>query len=147
VTVLPIVTQEDPILRRNAKLISKITKRHRLLVRDMLETMHDAKNGVGLAAPQVGISERLVVIDIHKGPPLVLINPLIIHSEGKSRDVESCLSIPDRSGYVTRAERVSVTYLNTEGKKITLNSDGILARVLQHEIDHLNGILFIDYIN
>lgn len=142
--VLEILTLGDPRLRQKAKEISKVTKRHRLLARQMLETMHGAENGVGLAAPQVGISERLVVIDIGKGP-LVLINPVVVAKEGKRKEVESCLSIPDRCEYVIRPDRVSVAFLNPDGKKMTIHGTGPLARVLQHEIDHLDGILFIDY--
>jgi peptide deformylase len=143
--LLKILTQEDPILRQKSKEISKITKRQRLLVKDMLETMYDAKNGVGLAAPQIGVLERIVVIDIGKGP-LILINPQVTLREGKNRDVESCLSIPDRSEYITRATKVDVSYLNLAGKKMMVSGNGSLARVLQHEIDHLDGILFIDYL-
>ena len=142
--VLKILMIGDPRLRQKAHEIRKVVKRHRLLAKEMLETMVDASNGVGLAAPQLGILERLVVIDIGKGP-LVLINPRITARDGKRKDVESCLSIPDRSEYVTRAEKVSVAFLNLEGQKMVIHGSGSLARVLQHEIDHLDGILFIDY--
>jgi peptide deformylase len=143
--ILKILTLEDPRLRQKAKAVTKVTKRHRILTRDMLQTMYDAKNGVGLAGPQVGVLERIVVIDIGKGP-LILFNPRIMTREGKSKEAESCLSIPDRSEYVIRAERVSVSYMNPDGKKMTINGTGAIARVLQHEIDHLDGILFIDYL-
>jgi peptide deformylase len=142
--ILKILTQEEPILRQKSKEISKITKRQRLLVKDMLETMYDA-NGVGLAAPQIGISDRLVVIDVGDGP-LVLFNPQIILCEGNNRDVEGCLSLPGRNEYITRAEKTTVSYINIEGKKATITGSGLLARALQHEIDHLEGILFIDYL-
>lgn len=143
--LLKIRTGEDPVLRQKARTITKISKKLRALVKDMLETMYHA-NGVGLAAPQVGISERLVVIDVGTGP-IVLINPEIIKAEGENRDVEGCLSLPGRNEYITRAERVTVTALDLNGKKITLEGEGLLARAFQHEIDHLNGILFIDYLN
>jgi peptide deformylase len=143
--ILKILTLEDPRLRQKAKAIAKVTQRHRILTRDMLQTMYDARNGVGLAAPQVGVLERIVVIDIGRGP-LVLFNPRIMTREGKNKEVESCLSIPDRSEYIIRAERVSVSYMNLDGKKMTINGTGTIARVLQHEIDHLDGILFIDYL-
>lgn len=142
--VLEILTLGDPRLRQKAKEIRKIAKRHRMLARDMLETMYEAQNGVGLAAPQIGILERLVVIDIGKGP-LALVNPVVIAKEGKKKEVESCLSIPDRQEYVTRPDKVIVSFLNLDGRKMTIHGAGILARVLQHEIDHLDGILFIDY--
>jgi peptide deformylase len=143
--VLKIIGIGDPRLRQKAKEIKKVVKRHRLLAKEMLETMYDAQNGVGLAAPQVGILERMVVIDIGKGP-LILINPQITAREGKSKEIESCLSIPDRCEYVPRADKVYVSYLSVDGKKMAIHGTGALARVLQHEIDHLDGILFIDYI-
>lgn len=142
--ILKILTQEDPVLRQKAKEIARITKKQRILVKDMLETMYNA-NGVGLAAPQVGISDRLVVIDIGEGP-LVLFNPQITLREGENKDVEGCLSIPGRNEYITRAEKVAVSYLDLDGKKATVTGNGLLARALQHEIDHLEGILFIDYL-
>ena len=142
--ILKILTEEAPILRQKAKEVTKISKRYRLLIRDMLETMYQA-NGVGLAAPQIGISERLVVIDVGDGP-LVLINPQITLCEGENKDVEGCLSIPGRNEYITRAQKATVSYVNLEGKKVTVTGEGLLARALQHEIDHLDGILFIDYL-
>jgi len=144
VAILKIFTQEAPILRQKAKEVVKITKRQRLLAKDMLETMYNA-NGVGLAAPQIGVSDRLVVIDVGDGP-LVLFNPQITICEGENKDVEGCLSVPGRNEYIIRAERASVSYLNVEGKKATITGEGLLARALQHEIDHLEGILFIDYV-
>ena len=142
--ILKIRTQEDPVLRQKTKEIAKITKRQRLLAKDMLETMYDAK-GVGLAAPQIGLSDRLVVIDVGDGP-LVLFNPCVILCEGENRDVEGCLSLPGRNEYITRADKTTVSYINLEGKKATITGSGLLARALQHEIDHLEGILFIDYL-
>lgn len=144
--ILPIVLEGDPVLRRKAKEIAKVNKRLRNLAKDMLETMHDA-NGVGLAAPQVGISERLVVIDTKgEGGPYILFNPKIISRSGENKDVEGCLSIPGRNEYITRADKVCVTAMNLEGRQVTVTGRGLLARALQHEIDHLDGILFIDYL-
>ncbi len=142
--ILKILTEGTPILRQKAKEVTKITKRQRILVRDMLETMYNA-NGVGLAAPQIGISDRLVVIDVGEGP-IVLFNPEITLCEGENKDVEGCLSIPGRNEYIVRAQKVSVSYVNLEGKRVTVTGEGLLARALQHEIDHLDGILFIDYL-
>ncbi len=142
--LLKIYTGEEPVLRQKARNISKISKQLRVLAEDMLETMYHA-NGVGLAAPQVGVSERMVVIDAGAGP-IILINPEITKLEGENRDAEGCLSLPGRSEYITRADRVSVTALDLNGKKIKLTGEGLLARAFQHEIDHLNGILFIDYL-
>ncbi len=142
--ILKILTEGAPVLRQKAKEVTKITKRQRVLVRDMLETMYNA-NGVGLAAPQIGISDRLVVIDVGEGP-IVLFNPEITLCEGENKDVEGCLSIPGRNEYIVRAQKVSVSYVNLEGKRVTVTGEGLLARALQHEIDHLDGILFIDYL-
>jgi peptide deformylase len=141
---LKILTEENPVLRQKSKAVDKISKRLRGLAKDMLETMRDAK-GVGLAAPQVGVLERLIVIEVG-GATVILFNPELLSREGESRDSEGCLSIPGRNEYVTRAQRVKVCGLNADGKKITLEGTGLLARALQHEIDHLNGILFIDYL-
>lgn len=143
--ILKILVEGDPILRKKSQPIPKITKRIKDLAKDMLETMYYAK-GVGLAAPQIGVSERLVVIDVGDGP-LFLVNPQIINREGQQRDVEGCLSIPGRNEYVTRAEKVTVTAQNLEGKNIKIEGTGLLAVAFQHEIDHLDGILFIDYLS
>jgi peptide deformylase len=142
---LEILTEGHPVLRQRAKEIGKITKRLRQLAKDMLETMHEA-GGVGLAAPQVGVSERMIVIDVGKGP-LVLINPEIIATEGQVRDVEGCLSLPGRSEYVTRAQKATIRGWDLRGQTVTLNGEDLLARAFLHETDHLNGILFIDYLS
>jgi peptide deformylase len=143
--VLKIVTNGDPILRRKAQPVAKITKRLRNLAKNMLDTLYEA-NGCGLAAPQIGVSERVVVIDVGKGP-LVLINPEITVREGQARDSEGCLSIPGRSEYITRAQKVRVNFIDLRGKTVTMEGEDLLARAFQHEIDHLDGILFIDYLN
>jgi peptide deformylase len=142
---LEILTEGHPVLRQRAKEIGKITKRLRQLAKDMLETMYEA-GGVGLAAPQVGVSERMIVIDVGKGP-LVLINPEIIATEGQVRDVEGCLSLPGRSEYVTRAQKATIRGWDLRGQTVTLNGEDLLARAFLHETDHLNGILFIDYLS
>jgi len=144
VSVMKIVTEGEPVLRRKAREITQITKRLRVLVKNMLETMYEA-NGVGLAAPQVGVSERLVVIDVGNGP-LVLINPEIVKQEGQVRDVEGCLSIPGRSEYITRAQKTQVKFTDLNGKTIVMEGEDLLARAFQHEIDHLDGVLFVDYL-
>ncbi len=143
--ILPIVTEPNPLLRQKAQPLKKISKRIRKLAQNMLETMY-AADGVGLAGPQVGVGECIIVVDVGNGP-LALINPEIISNMGQERDVEGCLSIPGRNGYVTRAAKVKVTGVNLDGRRIELESEGLLARALQHEIDHLEGILFIDYLD
>jgi len=142
--ILKILTAEDPTLRKKSKEIIQINKRLKILAKNMLETLYDAP-GVGLAAPQVGVLERMIVVDIGDGP-IVLFNPEIVSGEGEVRDVEGCLSIPGRNEYITRAQNVVVAGLDLDGKKIRRDASGLLARVFQHEIDHLNGILFIDYL-
>ncbi|MCR2042569.1 peptide deformylase [Anaerosalibacter massiliensis] len=134
----------DPILRKKSREITKIDDRIKTLLDDMVETMHE-NEGVGLAAPQVGILRKAIVIDIGEGI-LKLINPEIIEKEGENLDVEGCLSVPNRAGKVLRPEKVKVKYLDTDGKEQTIEGNGLLARALCHEIDHLNGVLFIDKI-
>ncbi|HBK67794.1 MAG TPA: peptide deformylase [Firmicutes bacterium] len=143
--ILQVVTEPDPILRQKARSVKKVSKRIKTLTQNMLETMYDA-DGVGLAAPQVGIDERIIVIDIGKGP-IILINPEITGKSGQERDMEGCLSIPGQKAYITRASKVTVIGINPQGEKVELEGEGLLARAFQHEIDHLNGILFIDYIS
>lgn len=134
----------DDILRKKSRVVEKIDNRITTLLDDMLETMYE-NNGVGLAAPQVGILKRIVVIDIGEGP-LFLINPEIIHKEGSYIDEEGCLSIPGEVGKVERPYKVKVKALNRDGKEIVIEGKELLARALCHEIDHLDGILFVDKI-
>lgn len=139
----PIREFEDPVLRKKALPVEKITRRTQKIIRDMIETLHDAE-GAGLAAPQIGLSERLIVVDVGEGP-IALINPQLLEAEGSQRDVEGCLSFPGVSGYVTRKDRVVVEGLNENGKLVRIEAKGFLSRAFQHEIDHLDGKLFIDY--
>ena len=132
------------ILRKKSKYVFKIDKRILMILDDMAETMYSA-NGVGLAAPQVGILKRLVVIDIGEGL-IKLINPEIVEKEGEQQDFEGCLSVPEASGEVIRPNRVRVKALNENGINVELEGIGFLSRALCHEIDHLDGILFIDKI-
>jgi len=139
--VLEIVTYPAPILLNKAQPVSRVTRRVRRLARDMLETMYDAP-GVGLAAPQVGVRQRVIVVDVAE-EPIVLINPDITAAEGEQVGLEGCLSLPDLVGEVPRAEWVVARGLDRYGRPLTLEGEGLLARALQHEVDHLNGILFI----
>lgn len=132
----------DPVLRAKAKPVAKVTKRIVKLLKDMEETMY-AADGVGLAAPQIGVSERLIVVDVGDGP-LHMINPILEQAEGTDVDREGCLSIPGVYGYVERHARVVVSGLDLKGKPLRIEGTGLLARALQHEIDHLDGILFTD---
>ncbi|EOD01313.1 peptide deformylase [Caldisalinibacter kiritimatiensis] len=132
----------DPILRKKSREVKEINDRIKTLIEDMIDTMYK-EEGVGLAAPQVGILKRIAVIDIGKGP-IRLINPEIVSGEGEEIDVEGCLSIPGKNGKVKRPKKVKVKYIDLEGNEKYIEGEGLLARALCHEIDHLNGILFID---
>ena len=133
----------DPVLKKICEPVKKIDKRLRNLLDNMAETMY-ASDGVGLAAPQVGELIRAVVIDVDKKVRYDMINPVITNREGLVIDNEGCLSCPDLFGDVERAEKVRVEYTNRFGKRKTLEADGLLARCIQHELDHLDGKLFID---
>lgn len=132
----------DPILRKTSKEITVINDRIKILLDDMIDTMINA-NGVGLAAPQVGVLRRAIVIDVGEGP-MKIINPEIIESSGSLVDVEGCLSVPNITGTVERPEKLKVKYQDTDGIEKIIEVSGILARVFCHEIDHLDGILYTD---
>jgi peptide deformylase len=148
--VLQIRLYGDPVLRQKASPIESLTSAEKELADSMLATLYAIPNGVGLAAPQVGVLKRLVVIDVDRedldSKPLVLINPKIQSLEGEIVDEEACLSIPDVTADVKRAEKVVVTALSLDGEEFSVEGEGFFARVLQHEIDHLDGVLFIDHI-
>ncbi|MBE5941948.1 MAG: peptide deformylase [Lachnospiraceae bacterium] len=133
----------DDILRKKCKEVKEMTERTRILIDDMFETMYET-NGVGLAAPQVGILKRLVVIDVDYETPLVLINPVIIEREGEQTGDEGCLSLPGKVAVVTRPSRVVCRCLNEEMEEIEIEGEGLLARAICHELDHLDGILYKD---
>ncbi|MCC3144772.1 peptide deformylase [Halanaerobium sp. Z-7514] len=133
----------DPVLRSKAKKVDKITEKTNLLIDNMFETMY-AEEGVGLAAPQVGILKRIAVVDIGEGNQIVLINPEIIEEDGKMIMEEGCLSIPGRTGEVIRSKEIKVRSLNRDGEEIEFKAEGFEARAIQHEMDHLDGVLFID---
>ena len=133
---------EDPILRKTSKVVKNIDERTQILIDDMLDTMYKA-NGVGLAAPQVGILKRIIVIDVGHGP-LILINPEVVETNGEVEDREGCLSVPGKEGNVIRPQYVKVNAQDREGNPIEIQGEDLLARALCHEIDHLNGILYTD---
>lgn len=132
----------DPVLRKISKVVTNFGERTQVLIDDMIETMNDA-NGVGLAAPQVGILKRVVVIDIGEGP-IILVNPEIIEARGEVNEKEGCLSIPGKEGSVVRPQYVKVKAQDRNGVEIEMEGEDLLARAFCHEIDHLNGILYID---
>lgn len=142
---MEIITVESPkagVLRRKARTVGRITPQIRQLIEDMIDAMHEA-NGVGLAAPQVGVSKRVILAEVEERLH-VLIDPKIVKHEGEEIGTEGCLSIPGIVADVPRAARVKVKAKNRRGKGITLDADGLLSRVLQHEVDHLDGVLFLD---
>jgi peptide deformylase len=140
--VLEIAKYGEPVLRVRCRSLERVTAETSRLIADMIETMHAAA-GVGLAAPQVRVPERLFVYDVGEGPGAI-INPEIVRQEGEVIAVEGCLSIPRLQGEVARAEKILIRGLDQHGKKVRLEVEDWLARVFQHEIDHLEGVLFID---
>jgi peptide deformylase len=145
VTLLDIWVLDAPILRQDTTVLTEVTDEHRRLIDDMFETMYAAR-GIGLAATQVGRTERICVVDVEKAR-YALVNPEIIVSDGEQTGEEGCLSIPEIYGDVTRAQHVVVRALDRDGKPIEIDATDLLARCVQHEIDHLHGRLFIDYLS
>jgi peptide deformylase len=150
-TIKPLIILPDPVLRQVSKSIEQVDADVQRLADDMLETMYDAP-GIGLAAIQIGVARRMLVIDVSREgdekAPLVIINPEIVtSSDERSTYEEGCLSIPDYYAEVERPAHVVVKHIDRSGKEQTIEADGLLATCLQHEIDHLNGVLFIDYIS
>ena len=144
-----ILVYPDPFLARKAARVASVDDRVRNLIRDMFETMYSAE-GVGLAAPQVGVGKRVIVVDVspvdQEVPPMALVNPEILDRKGTVMGEEGCLSVPGVQGEVPRAETVVVRGLDEQGNPVQFQAGGILSRALQHEIDHLDGVLFIDRI-
>lgn len=140
-----IVKDPDPILRKISRPVPKITPNIHKLLDNMADTMYDA-HGVGLAAPQIGVPKRVIIVDTAEEEQelIELINPEIVKSSGEQLGPEGCLSIPGINGDVKRFEKVTVKGLDRDGHEVTIKAEGFLARVFQHEIDHLNGILFTD---
>lgn len=140
---LKIVKIGDEVLRKVCRPVDKITTRTLTLLDDMVETMR-AANGVGLAAPQVGVLRRIVVIEVEEGKVIELINPKIIAYSGEQTDTEGCLSVPGRSGTVTRPRHVTVRAINRNGESFDITGSDLLARAFCHELDHLDGKLYVD---
>ena len=142
----PVVKIPNEVLRTVAPEVAKVTKKTEQLIDSMIRIMKKA-NGIGLAAPQVGVSTRVIIIATEEMKPLALINPKIIKSEGSYTGEEGCLSIPGIYGDVTRPEFVTVQALDRQGKQREFELEGMAAKVLQHEVDHLDGILFVDKVD
>lgn len=136
------IPEDSDFLRKKSREVIAIDDRIITLLDDMKETMYEA-NGVGLAAPQVGILRRVVVVDVGDGL-IELINPVVVYKKGEQINAEGCLSVPGRSGTVSRPEKVKVRALNRAGKEIMVDGEGLLAIALCHEIDHLDGTLYVD---
>jgi len=152
VAILPIYLCSEPVMRKKAKPVKQPDAALRQLAADMLETMHNA-GGVGLAANQVGSLQRILVVDVSEMEelkevtPLVMVNPVVVREEGSSTMEEGCLSIPDVREEVERPERVTLRYKDLDWNDCEIDAEGFPARVIQHELDHLNGVLFIDRLN
>ncbi len=133
----------DPILRKKSRKVEVIDEDIHRLIDDMYETMYEAQ-GVGLAAVQIGKLKQLIVIDDYEGTKIVLINPERVAEEGSSEALEGCLSVPERVGKVKRFEKIKINYTDRDGEEKTLEAEDFLARIIQHEMDHLEGILYTD---
>jgi peptide deformylase len=151
--VRPLVRADDPLLRKKSKKVKRFGQALQNLIDDMVETMH-AIYGLGLAAPQIGVLQQIIVIqlpenekDPQSGKLYVLCNPEIVKTAGEEESEEGCLSVPGFVGDVRRAAVVTVKGLDRHGKKIRIKAEGLLARALQHEIDHINGVLYIDQVD
>ncbi|MFA4835624.1 MAG: peptide deformylase [Dehalococcoidia bacterium] len=143
--ILPILRFGNPVLRQKSKRVSIISQSVQKLIDDMIETMQQA-SGAGLAAPQIGKLLRIITIEMEDEEPFALINPEIIKKSGEREVTEACLSYPGYRGEIKRAESVTCKGLDRQGKGVRIKADGLLAQALEHEIDHLNGVLYIDYL-
>ena len=144
--ILPIRALPDPVLRQKAKRVKAVDGSIQKLISDMIETTHADPGRAGLAAPQIGIPLRVIVICLPEEEDIALINPEIVKVKGDHAVTEACLSVPGYYGEIKRAQSVTAKGLDRDGKKIRIKADGFLAQALQHEIDHLNGTLYIDYL-
>lgn len=140
--IYKVINDQDELLRRKAHSVNNLTPNILKLLDNMKDTMYYYQ-GVGLAAPQIGVSKRVIVVDVGEGP-IEVVNPVIVESEGLDEDTEGCLSVPGIAGEVPRYTVVTVTGLDRQGQEVRQRAEGFLARVFQHEIDHLEGILFTD---
>ncbi len=142
----PVVKIPNPVLRQRAKEVPKVTKKVQHLIDDLIKIMRKA-NGVGLAAPQVGVSQRVIVVSPHGSKPVAMVNPKVIKSEGSYLGQEGCLSIPGLYGDVTRPNYIEVEAMDRKGTTMRYKLEAMEAKIVQHEIDHLDGVLFIDKVD
>jgi peptide deformylase len=146
VSVRPLHLLGSPVLRERAREVGAPTAATAAFVQDLFDTMRAAE-GVGLAANQVGVAERIAVVDTHDGDPVVLIDPVVVERYGRERSEEGCLSIPDLFGEVERATRIVVETTTLDGARVRVEATDLRARAVQHEIDHLDGVLFVDHLS
>ena len=144
--ILTIRNFPDPILKQKAKRVRAIDGSVKKLISDMIETMHAVPGRVGLAAPQVGVSLRVIVIGLPEAEDIAIVNPEIVRRRGERLLDEGCLSVPGYFGQVKRAESVTVKGRDQSGKEIRIKAEGLLAQALEHEIDHINGVLYLDHL-
>lgn len=142
---LPVVSYPDPLLRRKAKKVNNIDSSVQRLINDMVETMHQVR-GVGLAAPQIGVPLRVIVIELPGEETIAMVNPEIVKRSGERLVIEGCLSVPGYRGEIKRSLKVTAKGLDLRGREIRIKGEGLLAQALEHETDHLNGILYIDHV-
>ena len=143
---LPIRTLPDPVLKQKAKRVRTIDGSIKKLIGAMIETMHSEPGRVGLAAPQIGVPLRVIVIGIPEEEDIAIINPEIVRRRGERLIDEGCLSVPGYLGQIKRAESITVKGRDQDGKEIRIKAEGLLAQALEHEIDHLNGVLYLDHL-
>jgi len=144
--VFPIRTFPDPVLKQKAKRVRTIDRSIKKLIRNMIETLHSEPGRVGLAAPQIGVPLRVIVIGLPEEEDIAIINPEIVRRRGERLLDEGCLSIPGYLGQIKRAETVTIKGRDPNGREIRIKADGLLAQALEHEIDHLNGVLYLDHL-
>lgn len=144
--VLPILSYPDPQLRQKAKRVRSVDVAIQRLIDDMVETMHQA-HGVGLAAPQIGVPLRVIVIKLPGEETIALVNPQIVKRSGECEVTEGCLSIPGYRGDIKRSAKVTAKGLDRHGREVRVKGEGFLAEALEHEIDHLNGVLYVDHLD
>lgn len=144
--VLPLTMMDSPVLHQKAKRVRKIDDSIQKLIDDMIETMYQLGGAAGLAAPQVGIPLQVVVIDLPESGLITLINPQVVKSSGEHEVMEGCLSLPGYRGSIKRAESVTVKGRDRYGKEVRIKAEGLFAQALQHEIDHINGVVYVDHL-